>query len=162
MTCKDLTEFIEPIAAGDVEPDAAMRGHLETCPPCAAALASARRLEAALAGPEAPAAPARFTSLVLQRVRRERWRLEQNVDRLFNVAIVAALLIVVGGLLALMNLSGVVAGTSEAWTLLSTASAEVARQAVPSVNTYAAAGGLLATALGMWWWAERRTRITNH
>lgn len=162
MTCKELTDFVEPIAAGDLEPDAEMRAHFETCPPCASALASARRLEAALAGPEAPPAPARFTSLVLQRVRRERWRMEQNVDRLFNLAIVASLLIVAAGVFALMNLSGVVAGASEAWTLMSSVSGLVARAAVPSVNTYIAAGGLLATALGMWGWAERRTRITNH
>ena len=159
MTCKELTEFIEPIAAGDLEPDAGMRAHFETCPRCASALASARRLEAALAGQEAPQAPARFASLVLQRVRRERWRMEQNVDRLFNLAIVAALLIVAAGVLALMNLSGVIASASEAWTLLSSVSATVARAAVPSMDTYIAAGGLLATALGMWWWAERRLSL---
>jgi hypothetical protein len=27
------------------------------------------------------------------------------------------------------------------------------------VNTYIAAGGLLASALGMWWWAERRLSL---
>jgi anti-sigma factor RsiW len=159
MTCQKLTDFVEPIAAGDLEPDAEMRAHFETCPLCASELASARRIETALAGYEAPSAPARFATLVLQRVRRDRWRMEQNVDRLFNLAIVAALLIVAAGVLALMNISGVVAAASEALTLLSSVSGLMARAAVPSVDTYIAAAGLLATALVMWWWAERRLSL---
>jgi hypothetical protein len=159
MTCKELADFVEPIAAGDVEPDVEMRAHFETCPTCASALASARRIETALAAREAPAAPAKFASFVLQRVRRERWRMEQNVDRLFNLAIVASLLIVAAGALALMNLSGVVAGAAEVWAVMPSLSGLAARAAVPSVDTYVAAGGLLATALGMWWWAERRLSL---
>jgi glucan phosphoethanolaminetransferase (alkaline phosphatase superfamily) len=108
---------------------------------------------------EAPPAPARFAPLVLQRVRRERWRAEQQVDRLFNLAMVAALVIVAGGVFALMNVSGVVAAASETLAVIHTVRGEVARQAAPSVNTYIAAGGLLASALGMWWWAERRLSL---
>ena len=106
MTCKMALELVEPIASGDLEPDAAARAHFESCPQCASALATARRLEAVLAGRAAPAAPERFTSSVLQRIRRERWRAEQHVDRLFNVAIAVALLLITGGILALMNMSG--------------------------------------------------------
>jgi anti-sigma factor RsiW len=156
MTCKDVIDLVEAIAAGDLEPTAELRGHVETCPGCASALASARRLEAALSARVAPPAPARFALLVLQRVRHERWRAEQQVDRLFNLAMVAALVIVVGGVFALMNVSGVVAAASETVAIIASVRGEVARQAAPSVNTYIAAGGLLASALGMWWWAERR------
>jgi anti-sigma factor RsiW len=159
MTCKDVTELVEAIAAGDLEPTAELRAHVETCPGCASALASARRLEAALSARVAPPAPARFALLVLQRVRHERWRAEQQVDRLFNLAMVAALVIVVGGVFALMNVSGVVAAASETVAIIASVRGEVARQAAPSVNTYIAAGGLLASALGMWWWAERRLSL---
>ena len=85
MTCKDVADFIEPIAAGEIQPTAEVRAHLETCPSCAAALVAARRLEAMLASTAPPPVPDRFVASVLQRVRRERWRMEQNVDRLFNV-----------------------------------------------------------------------------
>ena len=159
MTCKDVIELVEAIAGGDLEPTAELRAHFETCARCASALASARRLEAVLAAREVPPVPARFAPLVLQRVRRERWRAEQQVDRLFNLAMVAALVIVAGGVLALMNVSGVVAAASETVSFIASVRGEVARQAAPSVNTYIAASGLLASALGMWWWAERRLSL---
>jgi anti-sigma factor RsiW len=159
MTCKDVIDLVEAIAAGDLEPTAELRVHVETCTGCASALASARRLEAALSSQVAPPAPARFANLVLQRVRHERWRAEQQVDRLFNLARGAALVIVAGGIFALMNVSGVVAAAAETLGVIATVRGEVARQAAPSVNTYIAAGGLLASALGMWWWAERRLSL---
>jgi hypothetical protein len=99
--------------------------------------------------------PDRFVANVLQRIRRERWRMEQSVDFLFNAAIAVALLIVAAGLFALMNISGVVAATSGVWSQLSEISSLVARQMAPAINTYIAAAGLLLTALLMWWWAER-------
>jgi hypothetical protein len=156
MTCKEVADLIEPIAAGDLEPTDEIRSHFETCPSCAGALAIARRLELALAD-RPPAAPDKFVAIVLQRVRRERWRMEQNVDRLFNVAIVLAFLIVAAGALALMNLSGVLAAAAGASSTLSELSGQLAHQVEPAINTYIAAAGLLLTALGMWWWAERRT-----
>ena len=159
MTCKEAIELVEAIAAGDVEAGPDARAHFETCPGCASALASARRLEAVLATREVPLAPARFVPLVLQRVRRDRWSAEENVDRLFNAAMITALAIVVAGALALMNLSGVVAAAAETWTVMSRVSGDVARQASPAVDTYVAAGCLLASALGMWWWAERRMSL---
>lgn len=159
MTCREALELVEPIAAGEVEPEAAVRAHLGSCPSCAAALASARRLEAALTGREAPAAPSRFTAAVIQRIHRDRWRAEQNVDRLFNLAMIAALVLVVGGIFALTNVSGVVSAAAGTWTLMSTVGTQVAHDAAPSVNTYIAAAGLLLSALGMWWWAERTLSI---
>jgi anti-sigma factor RsiW len=159
MTCKEALELVEPIAAGDVEADAAARAHFESCPSCAATLATARRLEAVLSSREAPLPPPRFTAIVIQRIHRDRWRAEQNVDRLFNLAMVAALVLVVGGLFALTNVSGVLSAAAGTWALMSTVGTQVAHDAVPSLNTYVAAAGLLASALGMWWWAERTLSI---
>ena len=45
MSCSDVLELIEPIAAGDLRADEAVRAHLQSCVTCAAALASAQRLE---------------------------------------------------------------------------------------------------------------------
>ena len=117
------------------------------------------KIETALAGDEIPLAPAKFASLVLQRIRRERWRMEQNVDRLFNFAILASLLIVAAGVLALMNLSGVLAAATQTVSIMASLRGDIARSAVPSLATYIAAGGLLASALAMWWWAERRISL---
>jgi hypothetical protein len=159
MTCKDAAELIEAIAADEVRPTSEMRAHFESCPACASTLAAARRVETMLAANRPPAAPDRFVAAVLQRVRRERWRMEQNVDRLFNVAMLAALIIVAIGVLALMNLSGVVAAADGAWAGLSSVGSQLARRVVPAIDTYIAAAGLLLTALGMWWWAERRVSL---
>ncbi len=93
---------------------------------------------------------------MLQRVRRERWRAEQQVDRLFNVAMAVALLLVVGGILALMNLSGVMAAASGAWAVVASLGGQAAREAAPSMNIYIAAVGLFVSVIGMWWWADRR------
>lgn len=155
MTCRDVLELIEPIAAGEMPLDAVLRGHIESCPQCAAELASARRIESLLASRVALTAPARFTATVLQRIRREQWRAEQHVDRLFNIAIAAALLIVAGGLLAMLNVGGVLAMAGSAWGLAAGMGSAVARNAAPSFNTYIAAAALLVSALGMWWWADR-------
>jgi anti-sigma factor RsiW len=159
MSCKNVIELIEAIAAGDLEPGNDLRMHVETCPGCAAALASARRLDAALATRAAVLPPPRFTAGVMQRIRRERWRAEQHVDRLFNVAMALAFVIVAGGAVALMNLSGVLAAATQTVSIMASLRGDIARSAVPSLATYIAAGGLLASALAMWWWAERRVSL---
>jgi anti-sigma factor RsiW len=159
MDCRDVLELIEPIAAGDLLPDGEVRAHLQSCPQCAGALASARRVETLLSGMEVPPAPAAFTSAVLQRIRRDKWRSEQNVDRLFNVAMVAAVLLVVGGLAALLNVNGMLSFAGSVWIFLKDSTRETARTAAPTVATYVAALGLLASALGMWWWADRRLQF---
>ena len=156
MVCRDVLDLIEPIAAGDLRPDADVRAHLETCVACAAALASAQRLESALAAMAFPAAPDAFTSVVLRRIRNDRWQAEQRVDRLFNVAIVAAVLLVVGAIAAMLNVDAMLALSASAWGLLKEGMRSSVRDAAPQVATYVAAAGLLASALGMWWWAERR------
>ena len=155
MTCREVLELVEPIAAGDVPVSDGLRRHVETCPSCAAALAVARRIEAALARQAAPPAPPGFAASVQQAVRRERWRSEQHVDRMFNLAMAAAVLLVVGGLAAMMNVSSVLAIAGGIWNLGSRFGGEVAHQAAPTLNTYAAAAALLLSALAMWWWADR-------
>ena len=156
MQCADVLDLVEPIAAGDLLPDERVREHLHSCPACAGALASAQRLETLLKGMEIPAAPASFATQVLQRISRDRWRSEQNVDRLFNIAIVAAVVLIAGGLLALLNVGTVIGLTGSIWALLKEGSRDTVRTAAPTVLTYVAAAGLLASALGMWAWAERR------
>jgi predicted anti-sigma-YlaC factor YlaD len=159
MKCSDVLDLVEPIAAGDLLPDERVRDHLHSCPQCAGALASAQRLEAQLKGMEFPAAPPAFATQVLQRIRRDKWQSEQNVDRLFNLAIVTAVILLAGGVLALLNVETLISLTASAWTALKEGSRETARTAAPTVGTYIAAVGLLASALGMWAWAERRAQF---
>jgi anti-sigma factor RsiW len=159
MTCKEALELVEPIAAADIVVDAEARAHFETCPRCAAALASARRIEMLLAQRPVMPAPARFTAIVMQRLRRERWRSEQHVDLLFNAAIAIGLLLIAGGVFALMNLSGLMAAAAGTWTALASLGQQFARTAGPTLNTYVAAVLLLLSALGMWWWAERNLSL---
>jgi hypothetical protein len=78
---------------------------------------------------------------------------------LFNVAIAFALVVVAGGIAALMNLSGVLSGAAMLWDTLAIAGQTAVRHVAPALVTYVAAGGLLLTALGMWWWAERRLSL---
>jgi hypothetical protein len=156
MLCRDVLDLIEPIAAGDLRPDDALRAHLESCVACAAALASAQRLESALAAMDFPAAPDAFAAVVLRRIRSDRWQADQRVDRLFNVAIVAAVLLIVGAVVAMLNVETLFALSASAWEILREGMRPSVRAAVPQVSTYIAAAGLLASALGMWWWAERR------
>ncbi len=67
-----------------------------------------------------------------------------------------ALLIVVGGALAILNLGGLLTMMASAWQVAAGLGTAAARGAAPSVNTYVAAAALLLSALGMWWWADRR------
>lgn len=76
MTCQDVLNRIEALAAGDEAATPEVRAHLEGCLSCAAALATARHIEDALASRPAPPAPARFTTAVVARVHQERWRSE--------------------------------------------------------------------------------------
>ncbi|MGH9308505.1 MAG: hypothetical protein ACRD1U_03980 [Vicinamibacterales bacterium] len=159
MECTHARELVEAIAAGDVSLDQHLRAHFESCPACASALASAQKLEAMLAADAAPAVPPAFASAVMQRIRGERWRAEQHVDRLFNVAIALGILIIVGAVAAMLNVAAVFSLAVSAWALIKDGTGEAMKQAVPTIATYVAAVGLLVSALGMWWWAERRLQF---
>lgn len=161
MTCKETQERIEAVAAGDEAASDAFRAHVEGCVTCAAALARARRIEETLAARPSPAAPPRFAALVASRIRRERWRSEQQVDWMFNVAVAAGLIAIVGGTLALVNLSVVTqalsAGVSALTAFVTRPEVEPVRVA-PGFSTYLLGGGFLVTALLVWSWAERSGR----
>jgi anti-sigma factor RsiW len=155
VTCRDTLHLVEAIAAGDLEVTDDVRAHLETCPGCAAELAAARRVEALLQARWAGEPPAKFASAVLARIREDRWRSEQRVDRIFNVAIAASLLVLLGSLAAVTNIGGVLAGSTWIWSALANASGRMLNAAAPALLTYVGAAGLFMSALAMWWWAER-------
>lgn len=157
MRCRDVQDLIESVAAGDEAADAAFRAHVETCVTCAAALASARAIEAALASRPAPAAPARFEAAVSARIRHERWRAEQQVDRAFNLAVAIGVVAIAGGALALFNLASVTAAIASAAASLAAAAAQpVAATAEPGppLWSYVLGCALLGTSLLVWRWAE--------
>jgi anti-sigma factor RsiW len=157
MTCREVLDLVESVAAGDAPADAAFREHVETCVTCAAALASARAIEAALAARSAPAAPVRFEAAVAARIRHEQWRAEEQVDRAFNVAVGIGVLAIVGGALALFNLASVTAAiASAAGALAAAASQPVASSAQqgPPLWYYGLGCALLGTSVLVWRWAE--------
>jgi hypothetical protein len=102
-----------------------------------------------------PAPSAQFTSRTLALIRRDRWRREQFFDAGFNVSIAAVILGVVLGVWMIVDLSGLSAISRDIVDLLGAEVAVVARQMAPSVSLYASATALIATALVIWWWAER-------
>ena len=155
MFCDQVVELLEPIAAGDLAPDEGVQRHLATCARCAEALAAARRVDQLLRARDVPAAPPQFTSRTLARIRRDRWRREQFFDAGFNVAIAAVLAGVVVGVWMIIDRSGLSAISSDIVDLFSTEVVTVARQMAPSLSLYAGATALIATALAIWWWAER-------
>ena len=155
MFCDEALDAIEAIAAAELMPDGRVAAHLASCPNCAAALVSARSLEQMLQRRAVPAAPSQFTSRTMARVRRARWRSDQFLDLGFNVAVGFLVLAVVGGVWLLLNRSGLVAVSNDAVDLLGSGLVTFARRIAPSLPLYAGAAAVLATALGIWLWAER-------
>jgi anti-sigma factor RsiW len=153
--CDQVVELLEPIAAGDLTPDQGVTHHLSSCGHCADALAAARRIDQLLRTRQAPVPPPQFTTRTLARIRRDRWRSEQFLDAGFNVALAAIVLGVVLGVWMIMDRSGLSAISRDVVNLFSTEIVTVAREMAPSVALYAGATALIATALGLWWWAER-------
>jgi hypothetical protein len=159
MFCDEALDSVEAVAAGDVTPDGRLADHYATCPNCASALDSARTLERLLQHRPAPAPPPQFTAKAMARVRRARWRSDQFLDAGFNVAIVGVVLAVIAGIWMVLDRSGLAAVSRDAVDLLSTGLVAFAQRAVPAAPVYLAAAGLLAMALGIWWWAEREPSV---
>ena len=155
MFCDEALDAIEPIAAGEVTPDGRIAEHLASCPNCASALDGARDLERLLRARYVLTAPPQFTSRTLAKLRRAKYRTDQFLDVGFNVAIVALVLALVGGIWMLLNRSGLNAVSSDAVDLFGSGFVAFVRRVAPSLPLYAGAAALLASALGLWWWAER-------
>ncbi|HWK08645.1 MAG TPA: hypothetical protein VNR64_01245 [Vicinamibacterales bacterium] len=156
MTCAQVEDEIDAVASGEQPAGEDFRRHVEGCVHCASGLAAARRVEALLATRPAPSAPARFTAAVASRIRSDRWRSEQQVDRVFNAILICGLLIVVVGIAALLNVSAGAAAAARAVEFLARSGQRPAETPAPSLVTYLAGLGFFGTALAMWWWAERR------
>jgi len=161
MFCDEALNAVEPIAAGDVTPDGRIADHLATCPNCAAALDSARRLERMLQARPAPRPGPQFTSRTLARVRRARWRNEQVLDVGFNFAIGAIVLAVVAAVWTVLNRSGLAAVGGDTVNLFGTGMMTMFRRIAPSLPLYGAASAVLASALVLWWWAERGATLSD-
>lgn len=155
MMCRETQDVIEALAAGETAATPAVREHLTTCVRCAAALALARRIDAALGPREVVRTPTGFTPSVVARVRRERWRAEQRVDRAFNLAIAGAVALLVVGVAMLLNLGGIVSLAGGLTRLLGEGARVAADRVAPVLPTYLAGSALILTAVGVWWWAER-------
>ena len=67
---------------------------------------------------------------------------------------VAAALLVIVGVAGMFNVGMVVAVAATLGEFLAFAGAAAVEKAAPSMATYVAAMGLLASALVMWWWTE--------
>ena len=158
MFCDEVLELVEPIAAGEVAVDTRVTSHLASCANCTAALSDARRLEQLLRGREVLKPSTQFTARIMGRIRRDRWRREQFLDTGFNVAVGLLALTVIVVVWVLLSRSGVGAVTRDAFNALNSTSLNAIRQRfAPSLPLYLGAFALVATALGVWWWAERES-----
>src|SRR5262249_38907114 len=107
MTCEDVLNAVDLIAAGELAEDARISSHLATCPSCSSALESARRLDALLRQRPVPMPSAQFTARTMARIRRARWRNEQTIDWIFNAALVLVALGITAGLWIIARRTGI-------------------------------------------------------
>ena len=157
MFCDEVLELVEAIAAGDLTPDPRVMTHVQSCAGCAAALAAARRVDGLLKQRTAPGAPPQFTTRIMGRIRRDRWRRDQFLDLGFNLTVGVVLLFVLTGFWALLSQSGLGGISHDAANILGSAASDLMHRAAPSLPLYLAASAIVATALGVWWWAEKGT-----
>jgi predicted anti-sigma-YlaC factor YlaD len=155
MTCDDVLNAVEPIAAGERQPDAWMASHLSTCVSCASALDAARRLDALLRQRLVPMPSPHFTTRTMARIRRARWHNEQVIDWAFNAGLALVALATMAGIWIIISRSGFTLTGNDALQLLGAGMRTLVQRVSPSLPLYALATVLLITALGIWWWAER-------
>jgi anti-sigma factor RsiW len=154
MTCRDLDDRIEALAAGDEPQSTETRAHLDGCVRCQAAFARAVQIERLLAARPAPPAPPRFATAVSANLRRERWESEQSLDRWFNLIVAASVVLAAGGLLLLANVSGMAAVGAETGRILREGMGVAAARLAADLPTYIVATGIVFTTVAIWWWAE--------
>jgi len=154
MTCTDFDELIEPIAAGDIEPDPGMRAHLQSCAACTRALAMARQIDLVLASQSTPAPAPAFTGALMARLRRERWRSEQSLDAAFNIAVGLAVAVGVGGVVMVATASGLASVSADLVRVFLSATAAALVTIAPALPVYALASAVVVSWLIVWWWAE--------
>jgi anti-sigma factor RsiW len=159
MTCDDVQNAIELIAAGEMTPDTQMTSHLATCRSCASALETAQRIDGLLRQRPVPAPPAQFTARTMASIRRARWRNEQMIDWGFNAALALFALTIVAGIWVVFSRSGFTFAGNDALQLFGAGMRTFVQRVSPSLPVYALATVLLLTALGIWWWAERDAPI---
>jgi len=155
MTCDDVLNDVEAIAAGERQPDARMAAHLSTCVSCASALEAARRLDAMLRQRLVPAPPPQFTVRTMARIRKARWHNEQVIDWAFNAGLALIALAIAAGIWIIISRSGFTFVGNDALQLFGAGMRTFVQRVSPSLPLYALATVLLVTALGIWWWAER-------
>jgi predicted anti-sigma-YlaC factor YlaD len=161
MFCDEALDSVERIAAGDLIADGRIADHLATCPNCSAALESARRVERLLRQRDVPHVSPQFTANTLGRVRRARWRSDQLLDAGFNLGIAAIVVAMISAVWMALNRSGLAAVSNDAVGLLASGLTTFTSRIAPAVPLYGGAAALVATALAIWWWAERDSDTAN-
>jgi hypothetical protein len=159
MFCDEALNSVEAVAAGEFDPTGRLADHYATCPNCAAALRRARELELLLQHRPAPHPSAQFTTRTLAKVRRARWRNDQVLDMGFNVGIAIVVIATMVVIWMVLNRSGLAAVSNDAFGVFGRGLMTFAQRVAPSLPLYAGAAALLATALGIWWWAEKDVRL---
>lgn len=154
MDCEHLEPFIEAIADGSAELDAAAAAHLDSCGVCRARVEQAREIERFLVSREVPAPPASFTAGVMALVRHDHWQAERFVDLGFNLALAAGVLVMLAGVGGLAWSLGFLTVTIDLDAVLEATRTELGGRVVSQVQTVAMAAVLLTTALALWWWTE--------
>lgn len=154
MQCRDLDPFIEAIADGAWEPDAAGHAHLATCAECAARVARAREIDRFLANREQATPPLNFTAMVMARVANERWRSERAVDIGFNLAVAAGILVILAGAAGAAWSLGLLTIRIDVEAIANALGSDLGARILSQVQTVGLAAGLLTMALVLWWWAE--------
>ena len=142
MVCTDVDPLIEPIAAGEIVPDAETLAHLASCAGCARALAMARQIDGVLAAQPIPETSPAFTPALMSRLRRERWRAEQYLDLAFNVAVGLAVAAGLGGLMMVLTASGLAAVSADLTRLFLASAGTVLTAMTPALPVYGAAAAI--------------------
>lgn len=153
MSCHDANAYLEAVAVGESVPDA-VRTHVDVCPNCAARLRLAERIERTLATRPVAAAPATFTTAVVARVRRQRWRTEQVIDWGFNIFVAIGLALIVSGVAGIFWASGLVVISRDVFAAFAAGSEMAMTGVLSQARTVVLAALLLTLTLGVWWWVE--------